>query len=91
MQSNFHLDAYEVDAVTQQGRPVRFYITDGCNGKYLIHTEHDQLYVDKSELIKVMQLIEMRRQEDETYVYVQQEQWCNGKEYCNPTGRRSNG
>ena len=58
MQSNFHLDAYEVDAVTQQGRPVRFDITDGCNGKYLIHTEHDQLYVDKSVLIKVMQLIE---------------------------------
>lgn len=25
----------------------------------------------------------MRRQEDETYVYVQQEQWSNGKEYCN--------
>lgn len=58
MQKNYHLHAYEVDAVTQQGRPVRFDITDGCNGKYLIHTEHDQLYVDKSELIKVMQLIE---------------------------------
>ena len=58
MQKNYHLSAYEVDAVTQQGRPVRFDITDGCNGKYLIHTEHDQLYVDKSELIKVMQLIE---------------------------------
>lgn len=58
MQKNYHLDAYEVDAVTQQGRPVRFDITDGCNGKYLIHTEHDQLYVDNSALIKVMQLIE---------------------------------
>ena len=58
MQKNYHLSAYEVDAVTQQGIPVRFDITDGCNGKYLIHTEHDQLYVDKSELIKVMQLIE---------------------------------
>ena len=58
MQKNYHLPAYGVDAVTQQGRPVRFDITDGCNGKYLIHTEHDQLYVDKSVLIKVMQLIE---------------------------------
>ena len=58
MQKNYQLPAYEVDAVTQHGRPVRFDITDGCNGKYLIHTEHDQLYVDKSALIKVMQLIE---------------------------------
>ena len=28
MQKNYHLPAYEVDAVTQQGRPVRFDITE---------------------------------------------------------------
>jgi hypothetical protein len=58
MQKNYHLPAYEVDAVTHRDNKTEFSITDGCNGKYLIHTEHDQLYVDKSALIKVMQLIE---------------------------------
>ena len=36
MQKNYHLDAYAVDAVDQRSRPVRFEITDGCNGKYCI-------------------------------------------------------
>ena len=57
MQKNFHLDAYEVDAVTQRNKSVRFDITDGCNGKYLIHTEHDEVYVSKDSLLEAMRLI----------------------------------
>lgn len=57
MQKNFHLNAYEVDAVTQRNKPVRFDITDGCNGKYLIHTEHDEVYVSKDSLLEAMRLI----------------------------------
>ena len=30
MQSNFHLDAYEVDAVTHRDNKTEFSITDGC-------------------------------------------------------------
>ena len=50
MQKNYHLDAYAVDAV-------RFEITDGCNGKYCIRTEHDEVYVDKRDLTDVQLLI----------------------------------
>lgn len=57
MQKNYHLDAYAVDAVDQRSRPVRFEITDGCNGKYCIRTEHDELYVDQRQLIGVQLLI----------------------------------
>lgn len=57
MQKNYHLDAYAVDAVDQRSRPVRFEITDGCNGKYCIRTEHDEVYVDKRQLTDVQLLI----------------------------------
>lgn len=57
MQKNYHLDAYAVDAVDQCSRPVRFEITDGCNGKYCIRTEHDEVYVDKRDLTDVQLLI----------------------------------
>lgn len=55
---NFHLDAYAVDAVTWKNRPTRFEITDGCNGTYKIWTEHDELFLSKKDLIKVLSLIE---------------------------------
>lgn len=51
------LNAYAVDAVDQRSRPVRFEITDGCNGKYCIRTEHDEVYVDKRDLTDVQLLI----------------------------------
>lgn len=57
MQKNYHLDSYAVDAVDQRSRPVRFEITDGCNGKYCIRTEHDEVYVDKRDLTDVQLLI----------------------------------
>lgn len=58
MKKSFHLDAYAVDAVSQQGNPVPFDISDGCNGMYRIITKHDEQFVPKEQLIKVMQLLE---------------------------------
>lgn len=58
MQKNYHLPAYAVDAVTWKNRPTRFEITDGCNGTYKIWTEHDELFLSKKDLIKVLSLIE---------------------------------
>ena len=58
MQKNYHLDAYAVDAATWKNRPTRFEITDGCNGKYKICTEHDELFVSKQDLIEAQTLIE---------------------------------
>lgn len=58
MQKNYHLDAYAVDAVTWKNRPTRFEITDGCNGTYKIWTEHDELFLSKKDMIKVLSLIE---------------------------------
>ena len=58
MHKNYHLDAYAVDAVTWKNRPTRFEVTDGCNGTYKIWTEHDELFLSKKDLIKVLSLIE---------------------------------
>ncbi len=58
MKKNFHLDAYAVDAMNQQGKPVRFDISDGCNGMYRIATQHDEVFLSKDDLRKVLLEIE---------------------------------
>ena len=48
------LKNYHVDAVDNCGKKVRFDITDGCNNRYLFRSEHDESYVDRDVLTKVL-------------------------------------
>ena len=58
MQKNYHLPAYEVDAVTHRDNKTEFSITDGCNGRFKICTHHDEIFVSKEDLLRAIQLIE---------------------------------
>lgn len=62
MQKNYHLPAYEVDAVTHRDKKTEFSITDGCNGRYKICTHHDELFVDMAKLKEAMDLIQKERE-----------------------------
>ena len=58
MQKNYHLPAYEVDAVTHRDNKTEFSIMDGCNGRFKICTHHDEIFVSKEDLKKAIELIE---------------------------------
>ena len=48
------LKNYHVDAVDNCGKKVRFDVVDGCNNRYIIRTTHDEVYVDRDVLTKVL-------------------------------------
>lgn len=48
------LKNYHVDAVNNCSKKVRFDVVDGCNNRYIIRTEHDECYVDRDALTKVL-------------------------------------
>lgn len=48
------LKNYHVDAVDNCGKKVRFDVTDGCNNRYIIRSAHDEVYVDRDVLTKVL-------------------------------------
>lgn len=48
------LKNYHVNAVDNCSRKVRFDVVDGCNNRYIIRTPHDECYVDRDELTKVL-------------------------------------
>lgn len=41
-------------AVDNCSKKVRFDVADGCNNRYIIRTAHDEVYVDRDVLTKVL-------------------------------------
>ena len=66
MQKNYHLPAYEVDAVTHRDNKTEFSIIDGCNGRFKICTHHDEIFVSKEDLLRAIQLIEEANKNEKT-------------------------
>lgn len=48
------LKNYHVNAVDNCSRKVRFDVVDGCNNRCIIRTPHDECYVDRDKLTKVL-------------------------------------